>query len=368
MTPSTTKALLGLALVAGTLGLLIMAAQYGQHGKEAAAALDATAGDSGDSLTNEPASPSVAPPTREPAEQPPATDASPMQHQLQEVAEAYRHSSRFPSYSVPLQESDWQLLNPRAFIPTEMPIKGEDDLSVRIELAHYIADIQQPLPVRVITSYADRPVQGVAIILGKGSSTTRLTIDSDQPGLRSFQGILQPETLAAAGTGEVAVIANLELAGGKRADLATVVELYRSDATLLRLGDAYVDGAHLMIPAHFEVHTPGLFRIQANLYDAESAAPVSHLNSSFALSGGKASGLLKVHAVTLRAQDAAGPYQLKDINIVRSPERPGVATGYGSAEAEAYQVNGFSLDSYSDADYVDPQTQQRLEFLDRLAQ
>ncbi|MGB1222438.1 MAG: hypothetical protein ACPG43_12900 [Alcanivoracaceae bacterium] len=64
----------------------------------------------------------AAPPARgdEPPSAAPDT-AGLMSSQLEDIADAYRRSSRFPSYSRPLEASDWDLLNPRAFVPREPP-------------------------------------------------------------------------------------------------------------------------------------------------------------------------------------------------------------------------------------------------------
>lgn len=78
-------------------------------------------------------------------------------------------------------------------------------------------------------------------------------------------------------------------------------------------------------------------------------------------------GLLKVHTVTLRAKHAAGPYVLRDFDITRLPDTPGELTSYGSAAVESFAVRGFPLDSYSNEPYVDPEAQQRADFLKKLA-
>jgi hypothetical protein len=79
------------------------------------------------------------------------------------------------------------------------------------------------------------------------------------------------------------------------------------------------------------------------------------------------SGLLKVHAATLRAKQAAGPYVLKDFDIARMSDVPGELTTYGSSKFESFAVRGFALSSYSNEPYYDPAVQQKLEFLQKLA-
>ncbi len=302
----------------------------------------------------------------------PGPAANPMREQLQDVASAYRLASRFPDYSVPLTGQDWQWLNPRPFVPRSSSVEGEPDLSVSIELSQYIIDMAQPVPVRVVAQSADVQVAAVSVMLkGTGGGTSAavpLLPANGSSNVQIFEGVLSASELAAAGPGETAVVAQLSLPAGKSASVAAMVQIYASAADLLYLGDAYVDGPHLVIPAHFRVNNPGYYRVQANLYDAASGAPVSHLNSSFTLSESDNTGLLKVHAVTLREMQAAGPYLLKDFNIVRSPARPGEQTGFGSSAQASFQVQGFSLDRYADDPYVDEAAIQRQTFLDRISE
>jgi len=163
------------------------------------------------------------------------------------------------------------------------------------------------------------------------------------------------------------VHAEIDFNGNSPAKISAVFKLAGTDATLTNLDEAYIDGAHLIIPAQFDVAVPGYYRIQANLYDSASQQPISHLNSAFLLTKRENSGLLKVHAVTLRSQGSPGPYQLRDINVTRGPEKPGDKTGYGFSKQSSYEVNGFDLSHYSDEEFVDPKNQQRLEFLQKMA-
>lgn len=297
---------------------------------------------------------------------------NPMREQLQEVASAYREASRFPDYSIPLTGQDWQLLNPRPFVPRSSSVEGEPDLSVSIELPQYIIDMAQPVPVRVVAQSASVRVAGVSVMLkgtgGGASGAVPLLAANGSSNVQIFEGVLSASDLAAAGPGEAAVMAQLSLPAGKSASVAAMVQIYASAADLLYLGDAFVDGPHLVIPAHFRVNNPGYYRVQANLYDAASGAPVSHLNSTFTLSESDNTGLLKVHAVTLREMQAAGPYLLKDFNIVRSPARPGEQTGFGSSAQASFQIQGFSLDRYSDDPYINEAAIQRQNFLDRISE
>lgn len=293
-----------------------------------------------------------------------------MQAQMDDIAAAYRESIRFPAYSRPLTEHDWQLLNPRAFFAREVPMAGVPDLRVSVELAQGIHDMRVPLSVTVTAVSPAARVASVAVSLQRGGQSTEampLPAVPAQAGVQVFQGVLPPALLAAAGAGESVLRAELQVAGGESVAATAMLELYASAADLAYLGDAYVEGAHLVIPAYFDVFSRGHFRVQANLRNAAGGAPVSHLNATVVLSEEAPMGLLKVHAETLRAMAAPGPYVLTDFNIRRSPSWPGDASGYGSALQAAYPVAGFPLDAYSTEPYVDAQAQQRLQFLEQLS-
>lgn len=312
----------------------------------------------------------------------PASAATPtpeqvMQAQLGDIAAAYQTSMRYPSYSPPLRDSDWNLLNPRAFVPRETPLEGGDGLTASIQLERYIVDREQDLPVTVAlfapddsASRALASLQRVALGLRRGEQQAgplRLAEQDSQPDARLFTGLVPAAMLQTLDPGELVLHAELRFAARPTLTASAVIKSYQPTAQLTRLGDAYVDDVHLVIPAHFEVEQPGLYRLQANLFDAASGAPVSHLNHSFMLTADNPVGLLKVHAVTLRDQSAPGPYLLKDINLMRPPPRPGQPTTYGSVSEDTFPVQGFSLDSYSDAPFADPLAEQRLEFLQRIS-
>ncbi|MEE4251495.1 MAG: hypothetical protein V2I38_12965, partial [Alcanivoracaceae bacterium] len=303
--------------------------------------------------------------------------SSPMHNQLEDVARAYSDSTRFPPYSQPLSENDWAALNPRAFTASERPLANAPSLKVSIELPQYVLDRSQDLPVKVVVANEGETantsvlrVTGGQVLIrhGAGDSSPVALASTVQNGIvETFLATIPAAELATLPDSEITVAAQLTLSDGKSAVVTAVAQLYQSAANLNYLGSAYVDGAHLVIPAHFDVISPGFYRVQANLF-SQSGVPVSHLNASFVLAGGSAIGLLKAHATTLREKDIAGPYLLTDINVMRMPSAPGEQTGYGSTSQASYPVSGFPLTSYSDEPYEDPATQQRIRFLEALSE
>lgn len=299
-----------------------------------------------------------------------------MREQLTEIAETYRHNSRFPTYSQPLRENDWSLLNPRAFVPAERPLANAPSIRASIELPYYVLNRNQDLPVKVIvvteSQGTDTPLlraTGGQVFIrhgGHSSSPVALASANRQGNVETFFATVPAGELAKLPDAEVEVSASLSLSDGQVSGISAMARLFQSSASLKYLGTTYIDGAHLVIPAHFQVTEAGYYRVQANLF-SQDGEPVSHLNAAFSLSTGNAIGLLKVHAVTLREAGLAGPYVLTDINVMRMPSAPGESTLYGSAQATRYPVAGFPLGSYDDTPYQDPTAQQRLEFLQNLS-
>lgn len=292
--------------------------------------------------------------------------------QLAEVAHAYEENMRFPKYSKPLRSNDWNLLNPRPFIVKKIPLEVAENLSAAIVIDQYIINREQDLPIKVKVSgdLSHDTVQQVSVQIptqGSTQPTQPLSLSQQSDHEVIYSGILPASSIASANSGEQKIIANIMFNHYKDAKISTVVKLADNAITLSHLGDSYIEGPHLMIPAHFDVQSAGNYRLQANLFDLNSMQPVSHLNSLFALTESENETVLKVHAVTLRAQGFSGPYLLRDINLTRPPVKPGDATGYGSSSKPNYEVRGFDLSHYSDEVYSNENNVKRLEFLNKMA-
>lgn len=296
-----------------------------------------------------------------------------VKEQMADIADAYETNIRFPIYSKPLSKNDWTLLNPRPFVERKVSLDINEKLSASIVLPHYIVHKDDDLPLEVHVSGLNSTTVSVdaveAYLAHRGSAqhTVKLSYQSEQDGALVFGGVIPATALETQESIETHAFADITFSDSQKAKVSAVFKLVGTDATLTGLEASYVDGEHLVIPAKFDVNVDGYYRVQANLFDKQSNNPISHINASFVLNGNDNQGLLKVHAVTLRAQGYAGPYILRDINVTRGPAKPGDRTGYGVASAEQYDVAGYDLSIYDDTEYVDPKSQRRLDFLKRLA-
>lgn len=291
-----------------------------------------------------------------------------IKEQMVDVAEAFKENMRYPAYSKPLHSNDWSMLNPRAFVPklVELDLEG---LSAEIVVDQYVVSRDKDLPVRVNIhglESIEATVSEVSVFLGSGVPTI-INKSSGSKGVLTYYALIANKDFGDSNDTEVPLSASITLDSGEQTRVSAVVKLAETEAVLTGLGTSFVEGSDLMIPAYFNVKEEGFYRVRANLFDQTTEAPISHINASFMLSEQENEGLLKIHASTLRSKGYEGPYVLKDFDITRGPAKPGDRTGYGASVAKEFSVQGFDLNSYSHEPYHDPKSQQRLEFLQKMA-
>ncbi len=292
-----------------------------------------------------------------------------LKEQYLQVASHYEQSMRFPAYSTPLSTSDWGQLNPNAFVPQKKSLGNSNDLEVEILLPTFIVHKHQSLPVTVQVTSRNTPVSQVDAMLlaNTGGQRTQIQLSSSADGSSHFQGNFTTAQLQKLTAGEYQIQAQLRLDDGRTASTGMPFKLVDTDAFLTTVGASYVETAHLMIPVEFAVARPGYYQVAGNLFDAQTGQPVTHLSTRMMLTEETPTGVLKVHAETLRHKGLAGPYTLTQLNIKRLPAHPGDATGYGASTQAHFPVNGFPLESYSNTPYQNTQNERRLNFLRQLA-
>ncbi|GLQ33542.1 hypothetical protein [Litoribrevibacter albus] len=306
-----------------------------------------------------------------------------MRHQFKKVAQQYALDVQFPAYSKPLKMTDWAQLNPLPFVPQKISLDTAEDVSAEIILPHFQITRDDGLTVQVrvygesanISSakMSSLTVSSVKVALAHTHSPNNVQLQSELRRGESveegvlYEGVISSTKLASLDDGEILVRALVNLEQSGTSELVATFALSDSVAELTEVGDAYIDGADLVIPLSFDVEEAGLYRIRANLFDQASGDPISHLNSSFKLSSLRNEGTLKVHAATLRQSGSAGPYWLSDFSVIKAPEAAGESSAYGRASAEQYPVSGFDLDSYSREEYQNSLNKKRLEFLQKMS-
>jgi hypothetical protein len=330
-----------------------------------------------------------------------------------DIAQRYEKSMRFPPYSKPLSSRDWALLNPRPFLSLKVPVTGMPQAEVELELPNYIVDVSKDLPIIVRAYWQSKQSSAQLVTVSVqlrnqfGNVGSQVPLNAKRPAIKSanhdvgmsdlglsdvskesnfsrsgnatenaqprlgvsvFAGNIKSQILQSAGAGKLTVLAHLTFSDGHHFTTAAQLKAFETVATLTHIGPSFIDGAHLMLPAFFAVESSGRYRIRANLFDAQTNRPISHLTSYFSLQAPEDSAVLKVYAVTLRAQSAPGPYKLGQIEVTCLPKSPGDSTKYGNTLNKTYDVNGLGLAQYSDEPYQNNKLEQRLQFLQRLSE
>lgn len=137
-------------------------------------------------------------------------------------------------------------------------------------------------------------------------------------------------------------------------------------ATLESFEPAISDNADMVLQANLSTKAKGLYRIRANLFDANNQ-PIAHLVNKAKLKKGHDSLNLKAHKSVLQGRSA--PFYLSTFSVELMSPAPGKPTKYGNSAISQFKINNFAVESLSDETYQ-PSTQekQRLQLLQKMAQ
>jgi len=284
------------------------------------------------------------------------------------VADSYEKSSRYPPYSLPINEDTVDDYRYNTYTPVDIPVSDDGDVRIRILLdgLHF---------------QRGDPIIGVVTIVGGEDSDVRL----EEARLRTRQGEnVYSEELDASGPGEYELVLSpsesessdwpLELfvvvEGQYLGEDVSAVAPVRYDdpvGKVVSVSEASVDGPHLTIPVEAEVEESGFYAISGNLY-TQAGRPIVHIEHETEMSGADSEAELRVHRQALEAAGDEGPYELGNLRIRQLPAQPGDRTRFGPEVEERFEVQGFAFDRYSDEQYSDPMREARLEFLRNAAQ
>lgn len=286
---------------------------------------------------------------------------------FQQIANSYEDISQYPPYSIPLTDQDWDLLNPLAFTPVKQVLDPAKGLSASLSVPSYVLYKGEDIGF-VLQVEADQPLRQAESlslqIKSQGNELQSISLKRDESLAGHFSGRYEYQQNAKDWPEELQAVVKLDKLLDESQVIATGFKYVSSAGELLGVEQAYVEGAHLMIPLVLKLNNGGYYRLRMNL---KGIKPVSHINSRQKLDKGRQRVLLKVHISTLKAANDGGPYVLQDFNITRLSERPGQLTAYVKAQVDSLAVAGFPLSEYDDEPYQDPMQQQRQEFFQRLS-
>ncbi|MAA65155.1 MAG: hypothetical protein CL581_10320 [Alteromonadaceae bacterium] len=299
----------------------------------------------------------------------PYADAA-LNSQILQVADMYEANMAYPPFSQPIRSAE-QL---RQFQPnhtpshTGLPFELEDGDSVKlsIDLDRYVYFSNEVIPV------------AVSVISDKGLSASamevRLVGDQGQELMSHVTSDYQKQWLTAfdthtASTGDWPIELQVQVrvtVNGESLFMSAPLRYQQSVAELVAVNYSDVNGEYLTIPLEFDVERDGYYFLSGNLYSAETGNALVHLEAEGRLAGPHDAMDFRAHIAALQLSGDEGPYELRDVAIVRTSEQGENYDLYGRAAKPGFHVEGFDFGLYQQVPYEDPLQQERLEFLKTL--
>jgi len=273
------------------------------------------------------------------------------------VAKAYAGELNFPPYSQPLTNKDFDRLSPNHFNPQSIPV---DDIGTTISAQ--LSKYRYTYPETVFATLSGENIDNAVLILvdiTTGKSLLMRDFDQDNNNWTAqFEGERNlPTQLQATVKARV---------NGKDISLALALKYVDSVATLNSFDPAYNQDADMVIKANLTTREQGLYRIRANLFDANNQ-PIAHLVSKEKLNKGSDTIELKAHQSVLQGKKA--PFTLSTFSIELMSPAPGSPTKYGDSAINQFEIKDFATSSLSEMPYQpSKQEQQRLQLLQNMAQ
>lgn len=290
---------------------------------------------------------------------------------LQQVADIYEQSIKYPIGSQPITHPD-QVKDYEPFEQAEVDIpfpEGDDDQNPIRVLAstnafQYFQGDTVLARVQIVGSPKDTFI-GVQGIMSGSNGDLPLEVQFQATDQRLTQFTAQFDTkLVAAKLLTEEMVLKLKVSVDQR-DLATTVAFRVSvaSAQLIDLLPAQPQGPELVIPLQLNVIQPGYYFVNAVLADGSNGRPLIQLQSEGRLNSGNALLNLKAHVSALKQQQSEGPYTLRSVSLYRGAEVGERFDVRGSLTRPQFAVQGFPFSVYEEQDFVDELAQERLSFL-----
>ena len=273
------------------------------------------------------------------------------------VAKVYAAELNFPAYSQPLTDNDFDRLQPNHFNPQSIPV-DDDGTQVTAALSKYRYTYPEPVFATLTGENIDN-AELQLIDVSSGNLLLKSKFEQDKNNwyaqLDGEQNL--PRQLQATVKARI---------NGKNITIALALKYVDSIATLEGFDSAFNQDADMVMPANLTTRKKGLYRIRANLFDANNQ-PIAHLVSKEKLNKGSSHINLKAHQSVLQGKLA--PFYLSTFSIELMSPAPGKPTKYGNSAIKKYEIKDFSVSSLSDSPYQpSEQEQQRLLLLQNMAE
>ena len=273
------------------------------------------------------------------------------------VAKAYAAELNFPAYSQPLTINDFDRLQPNHFNPQSIPVDDEGT-QVTAALSKYRYSYPEQVFATLTGEYIDNAeLQLIDLTTKKVLLTSRFE-QNENSWYAQFDGKQNfPRQLQATIKAHV---------NGKDVSIALALKYTDSVATLEGFNSAFNQDADMVLAANLTTRKKGLYRVRANLFDANNQ-PIAHLVSKEKLNKGNSHINLKAHQSVLQGKQA--PFYLSTFSIELMSPAPGKPKKYGNSAIKKYEIKGFEVSSLTDIPYqASEQEQQRLRLLQNMAE
>jgi hypothetical protein len=302
-----------------------------------------------------------------------------MQAQFLQVADLYKQNSRYPVGSIPVVgERFAQPIKPfeQAEVDTPYPLDEDDTDPIRIsaslEKMEYFAG--EPILARVMVSggevdeYSRIEASGSVMGVSNGRDTG-LNVNFERVNFNEFRSVIDTQAVPSGQIPREALLAlTIKLEDGR--SLAQTVPFFYNGAASARVENVLnsrQDGAFLVIPVQYNVAEPGYYFIDAILDDATTGQPLVQLQTEGRMQLGNGLLTLKAHIHALMDAGSPGPYTLRVVSSYRAGtlnETRDVAATV--SRPLGYYVEGAPFDHYDDTPFVDPEVQERIDFLEQM--
>jgi hypothetical protein len=278
------------------------------------------------------------------------------------VAKAYAAELTFPPYSQPLTIHDFDRLQPNFYNPQSIPI-DDNGTTVNAELSKYRYTYPEPIMATLSAEgFPNKNISNAELTLVDLSTKETLLTTQFTQGKDDWHATLEgernlPNQLQATVKAQV---------NGKNISIAMSLKYIDSIATLKGFSLATNQGANMVLQASLITREEGLYRIRANLFDANKQ-PIAHLVSKEKLGKGSNHIDLKAHQSVLKGKQA--PFSLSTFTIELMSPSPGIPTRYGDSSITQYHIDDFAVSSLNNEPYrPSDQETQRLQLLQSMAQ
>ncbi|GAA6136780.1 hypothetical protein NBRC116583_05270 [Arenicella sp. 4NH20-0111] len=291
--------------------------------------------------------------------------------QLQQIADLYEETSKYPIGSQPVFNPD-AVKEPEPFEFTEVdlpfPESDGDENPIRLAAAtdtyqYFQGDLIQTR-VQISGAPTDTFIGVTGTLSGaNGDIPLPLNFQATNSSLTEFTANFDTN-LAPNHLMTTEMLVKLTAKVGDR-DLFTTVS-FRYDipsAQIIGVMPARVEGANMVIPLQVNVGQSGYYFLRGVLEDKLTRRPLIELQNEGPLLAGNGLLNLNAHISALTLQQSEGPYILRSVRLHRGAEQGETFDSPGSTYKKEYQIQGFPFSSYDNEEFVDELSQERLAFL-----